>query len=127
MPSYLKTAATAENIWLGLAEIFQPNCQIAVVARSPVPQIDTYLAGAIKAMANGFRLSLKSGESLPLSTLPFYPGREAFAADINQLIELFGDLLGCPMIGLRLEILIQAMCPRFHVDNTGIRLLCTYR
>jgi hypothetical protein len=28
---------------------------------------------------------------------------------------------------LRLEVIHRAMCPRFHVDRVGIRLLCTYR
>lgn len=26
-----------------------------------------------------------------------------------------------------MEVLKRAMCPRFHVDRSGIRLLCTYR
>ena len=30
-------------------------------------------------------------------------------------------------VGLRLEIIERAMCPRFHVDHVGIRMLCTYR
>lgn len=30
------------------------------------------------------------------------------------------------MVGLRLEVLHNAMCPRFHVDRTGIRMTCTY-
>ncbi|MDP2246715.1 MAG: DUF1826 domain-containing protein, partial [Nitrosomonadales bacterium] len=70
---------------------------------------------------------LNTGDSLPLHLLPVSPGREDFAADIAFLAEMYGDLLGCPTIGLRLEVLSRAMCPRFHVDHTGIRLLCTYR
>jgi len=30
------------------------------------------------------------------------------------------------MVGLRLEVLHNVMCPRFHVDRTGIRMTCTY-
>jgi hypothetical protein len=78
-------------------------------------------------MGEGFRISLRRGESLPLHLLPAYRGREAFAADIAYLVEMYGDLLGCPAVGLRLEVLHRAMCPRFHVDETGIRLLCTYQ
>lgn len=55
------------------------------------------------------------------------PARPALAADLAWLMELYGDLLGCPAIGLRLEVLDRAMCPGWHVDHTGIRLLCSYR
>ena len=40
---------------------------------------------------------------------------------------MLGDLLDAPSIGLRLEVIRQAMCPRLHVDRVGIRMLCTYR
>lgn len=46
---------------------------------------------------------------------------------MGNLAELLGDLLDCPRIGLRLEVIGKAMCPRLHVDRVGIRLLCTYR
>jgi hypothetical protein len=48
------------------------------------------------------------------------------AADLSRLIEIYADLLGCPAIGVRLEVLERPMCPAFHIDRTGIRLLCTY-
>jgi hypothetical protein len=41
--------------------------------------------------------------------------------------EILGELLDARSIGLRLEVVGQAMCPRLHVDRVGIRLLCTYR
>ncbi|WP_367115613.1 DUF1826 domain-containing protein [Thiohalocapsa sp.] len=41
-------------------------------------------------------------------------------------MEVFGELLGCPRIGLRLEVLHRPMCPRWHRDHNGIRLLCTW-
>jgi hypothetical protein len=30
-------------------------------------------------------------------------------------------------IGLRIHVLADTMCPRFHVDRVPVRLLCTYR
>ncbi len=112
---------------LDLMEIFEPDCQIAVAARLPVAAIDPYLALAAVQMGEGFRIVLKPGDGLPLHLLPAAPGREIFATDIACLVEIYADLLGCPAIGLRLEGLGRSMCPRFHVDHTGIRLLCTYR
>jgi hypothetical protein len=69
----------------------------------------------------------RPGNALSWESLPDHPGRDALARDIGQLAELLGDLLDCPHIGLRLEVIDKAMCPRLHVDRVGIRLLCTYR
>lgn len=115
------------NTLIGLLEIFEPDCQIAVAERMPIPVIDAYLAKAAQEMEEGFRISLNLDENWSLPSLPAYPGREVFVADLKFLVEVYGDLMGCPAVGLRLGVLCRAMCPRFHVDQTGIRLLCTYR
>jgi hypothetical protein len=123
----VRVCATGQNTIQGLTEIFEQHCQVAIAERQPVLSIDRYLFAVANHMGDGFRVSLNAGDSLPLHLLPASPGREDFAADIAFLVEVYCDLLGCPAIGLRLEVLNRAMCPRFHVDHTGIRLLCTYR
>ncbi|UTH76828.1 DUF1826 domain-containing protein [Chromobacterium sp. IIBBL 290-4] len=40
---------------------------------------------------------------------------------------MYATLTGCPRVGARLEVLRQAMCPRFHADRVGLRLLCCYQ
>ncbi|MGE4531306.1 MAG: DUF1826 domain-containing protein [Acidithiobacillus sp.] len=119
--------ALCPNTLIGLLEIFEPDCQIAVAERALIPAIDAYLANAAQEMGEGYRISLNLEENWSLPSLPPYPGREAFAADLKYLVEVYGDLMGCPAVGLRLGVLCRAMCPRFHVDHTSIRLLCTYR
>lgn len=54
------------------------------------------------------------------------PGHTAFLADINWLLSAYACLLGAKRIGLRLRILEQAMCPRFHVDHVPLRLITSY-
>ncbi|CAH1202536.1 conserved hypothetical protein [Candidatus Nitrotoga sp. BS] len=112
---------------LRLIDIFEPKTQVVVVRRDPDPVIDAYLAAIVPRMGSGFRHVLKSGLPVPHHLLPSHTGQEAFVADLNQLVGVYADLLGCPSIGLRLEVMNRAMCPRFHVDHVGIRLLCTYR
>jgi len=46
--------------------------------------------------------------------------------DVALLLEIFADLLGAARVGLRLDTLRHAMCPRFHTDRVLLRLLCTY-
>lgn len=82
--------------------------------RSPLPRLRLVLDGPA-ARVPGLALRER---------LPAHP---ALAADIAWLVKLYRDLLGCPALGLRLEVLERAMCPGWHVDHTGIRLLCSYR
>jgi hypothetical protein len=61
--------------------------------------------------------------------LEFLPGAAAparFQRELEGVVELFADLFGSERLGLRLGTLDAPMCPRFHVDRVGVRLLCTY-
>lgn len=53
-------------------------------------------------------------------------GFDAFVEDIAALADLYTTLIGPDALGVRLQRLNAPMCPRFHVDRVGIRLLCTY-
>ena len=39
---------------------------------------------------------------------------------------MFADLTAAERLGVRLARLDEPMCPRFHVDHVGVRLLTTY-
>lgn len=52
---------------------------------------------------------------------------KTWLSDMEFLIEMFSDLLGLEKVGLRLGFLKNTLCPKFHVDFVGIRLLCTYQ
>jgi hypothetical protein len=112
-----------------LVAIFEDAVQIAVLPRVEDATITGYLAQATAAgsLGVGFRITLRPGDRPDVSGLPDRPGRSALADDLAALAELYGDLLGCDAVGLRLEVVGRAMCPRFHVDHVGIRMLCTYR
>jgi len=110
-----------------LLRIFDPSVQLALWHRPGNPVIEQYLDAEHDNLGSGLRRSCTPGEHLDLSSLPAGAGREALAADIGILSELLGDLLGCDQLGVRLEVIRGAMCPRLHVDRVGIRLLCTYR
>jgi hypothetical protein len=110
-----------------LVRIFAPEVQICQVERPHDPLIDHYLDTAVPFMGAGLRRVVAVTEGLPAASLPDLPGRQALVNDIAFLVALYGDLLGCARVALRLEVVRRAMCPRFHVDRTGIRLLCTWR
>jgi hypothetical protein len=112
-----------------LVDIFDPAAQLAVHPRDPDPAIETWLQAATESgvLGSGFRTRLSNAEFVVDSQFADLSGRKQLVADINALVDVYRDLLGCPHVGVRLEVIAQAMCPRFHVDRVGIRLLCTYR
>jgi hypothetical protein len=117
-----------------LVDVFAETTQVCLFERSPTPGIERYLNSLDERLWRGFRLvtSAPTAEGAePTWPLPQSEGdddgRTALARDLAFLAELYADLLGCPSLGVRLERLDQAMCPRWHRDQTGLRLLCTYR
>lgn len=127
-PRQLSRPHTASSLQLNdLLHIFEPAVQLAIWQRPVDLLIADYLNASLADLGSGFRQQLRPGESPDLSRLPAGSGRHALAADIALLAEILGELLDATTIGLRLEVVGKAMCPRLHVDRVGIRLLCTYR
>ncbi|WP_232229469.1 DUF1826 domain-containing protein [Marichromatium purpuratum] len=51
----------------------------------------------------------------------------AWLADLRRLADLFFAVCAGREVSVRLETTDADGCPRFHVDRTYLRLLCTYR
>lgn len=116
---------------LEMLDIFEHDRQIKVIERPSNSIIMQYLTAASAQLNQGFKYVLQANQTpstklLLNNALPDIAGRDAFLADLDYLSTLYLDLIGCPQIGIRLEVLNAAMCPKFHVDKTGIRMLCTY-
>lgn len=56
--------------------------------------------------------------------LSAFPG---WLDDMTRLSEVFFDFAGHRPVTVRLETLARTGCPRFHVDHSYLRLVCTYR
>lgn len=117
------------NDFLDLVKIFDESTQVLRYSRQAAPEIAQYLS----TLTSNKRLSLLQHKvvcqpqtSINWSFLPNAEGKEAFIADMAFLVEVYSELLGCDRVGLRIEVLDTAMCPRFHIDRVGIRLLTTY-
>lgn len=116
---------------LDMLDIFEHDRQIKVIERPSNTIITQYLTAASTQLNQGVKYILPANQApstklLQDKVLPDIAGRDAFLADLDYLGTLYVDLIGCPQIGIRLEVLNAAMCPKFHVDKTGIRMLCTY-
>lgn len=126
-PLHARTCAAVADDALGLTRIFEPEIQLAQWRRTPNSEIAGWLEAHADRLGSGLRQTLSPGQSPDLGGLPAGTGRDALAEDLMLLAEMLGELLDAPSIGLRLEVIQQAMCPRLHVDRVGIRMLCTYR
>ena len=125
-------AAPRPHTWVcdspgGLVGIFETGVQIAYYRRAANPTIGAYLDEAATGIRVGISQTVAAGAEPKLASLPNQAGREELLRDIHWITGLYTDLLGCPAVALRLEVLTRPMCPRFHVDRTGIRLVCTWR
>jgi hypothetical protein len=112
-----------------LTRIFDSGIQVVRWRRQEEHAIKVYFQRALASdvLGSGFRTVIRVGERLKINLLPDISGQNAVVDDIFFLSDIYSELLGCPAVGLRLEILSNAMCPRFHVDRTGVRLVCAYR
>lgn len=55
------------------------------------------------------------------------PASATLCADIATLARLFGQVMGRSALHLRLEVVRDDACRKFHLDQVPARLLCSYR
>lgn len=117
-----------------LAEVLHDGVNLAVWQRSlsaPVAAFVEALLARGMPLAESLSIEMNEGKTEvarpPLVTeYADLPGYTAFVADVGWLLQAYACLLDAQRIGLRLRLLDQAMCPRFHVDRVPLRLVTTY-
>jgi hypothetical protein len=129
VPDDVPPSLSRSDSLLDLTAIFAPQTRLAILERAPDSRISAYLDALAERgeLRLGLRCVIDAGTAPELKQWAPEAGRRALEEDIAFISGAYGELLGCARVGLRLEVLGKAMCPRFHVDHTGIRLLCTYR
>jgi hypothetical protein len=124
MPHYSKAATLAE-----LSNIYQPHINLCWYPRNFSPALMQFIESYTRAKPAPLEIRLDpKAPTLEqhFQHLPASPGRDEFIADLDFICQLYGDLVEPQQIGFRLTYLESTMCPKFHVDRVGIRLLCTY-
>lgn len=111
-----------------LSEIFDPHTSVAAWQRTPSNAIEHYFASQSERFKIGIR-EIYSIESLAHNLnhrLPEGSGKQATIDEIFMLADMLTCLFDSNQVGMRLVTLSSAMCPKFHVDNIPVRLVCTY-
>ena len=110
-----------------LVEIFDPGMQVCSWQRDINPAIESYLSQLHLTGELQILETLLPSPQPKLDGLPGGPGRAALMEDLSLLRDVVCDLLGWAAVGLRLARIGRAMCPGWHIDRVGIRLVCTYQ
>jgi hypothetical protein len=117
-----------------LGEVLRDEVNLAVWQRQLPVQIRDFANALLaqgEALGQAIVLELASPESAPnlsglVDSYRDLPDQAAFLQDVSWLVSAFACLFDAKRIGLRLRILDQAMCPRFHVDHVPVRLITSY-
>ncbi|MEM8836714.1 MAG: DUF1826 domain-containing protein [Pseudomonadota bacterium] len=139
--SFARELVTEAAIGVGIAEnpaglrtLHRPGCAAVIWRRQPpvgfqswidamdvdlLPQTQLFLAPGKIAGAMD-TLCAKAG-------MPAGEERDWLARDIATLAELFSWVMPAPLLRLRLIVGSTYARPKFHVDETSARLICTYR
>jgi hypothetical protein len=114
----------------GLAALYRPDLTLVVWDRTPDPQLAAFAANVLARTPLQQEREVEAAELDTFQPLPpphtDDPVARAFAADVRHLARAFADLTAASRLGIRLVRLTDAMCPRFHTDVVGVRLLTTY-
>ncbi|NWO06247.1 MAG: DUF1826 domain-containing protein [Alteromonadaceae bacterium] len=117
----------------------QPNCLTAIFEENvnlvtwqrPLPEDVKVFARAFAQEVGRFErfVGLGADDSLA-QILPGWalkkPGAQAWLADVQEIIDMYRCLFEPAAVGVRLHVLPDTMCPRFHTDRVPARLLVTY-
>ncbi len=122
MPTWRRVPELAD-----LAQIFDPGVQVCSWQREIDPAIGALLSGSTQTDELQVIETLSPAAQPRLDCLPEAPGRASLIEDLSLLCEVVCELLGCSEVGLRLARMGRAMCPGWHIDRVGIRLVCTYQ
>lgn len=111
-----------------MVRILDPSCNVVVLRRAARPAIRRYMEAAFSEERLVKRV-VDPAESLA-AMFPCVANLETERAlamgDVDWMLEAFCDLVEPSQVGIRIAALQHAMCPRFHVDRVGIRMLTTY-
>lgn len=117
-----------------LTEALQDGVNLAVWQRRLPVQIEEFarlLLSLNQPLGESRVIELDDQHQLPdlnglLGGYADLEGQRAFLIDVAWLVSAYACLLDARRVGLRLQVLSSAMCPRFHVDHVPLRLLSTY-
>ena len=107
-----------------LAEIYNDNTNIVIWQRQFSDQFENTVSEFVASRAAPYISSILSPSEAPALLRKKMGG--ALADDVAELVDMFCCLFELQQAGLRMTVLRDTMCPKFHVDHVPCRLVTTY-
>jgi hypothetical protein len=114
---------------LVMTAIYQPHINLVVWQRGLTDTLNRYihdLTQGLNALQLRTVIAPTDVSDWLAELLPEHPQRYLFIEDVVQLVEMYADLFDLNVVGLRLSLINETMCPRFHTDHLACRLVTTY-
>lgn len=118
--SYQYSESTDATI---LTEIFNTQTPLAIWKRRLSPSIQDAAAMLVE---NNPTCNASAVVTADTALESFKTSCPDLSEDIAELVGMFCMLLDVEQAGVRLSVLDNAMCPKFHVDRIPCRLITTY-
>ncbi|MBU2953380.1 DUF1826 domain-containing protein [Marinobacter sp. F3R08] len=113
-----------------LTEIFRDEVNLSVWQREPSSDCMAFARHFACEIGKFERFLVQEKDGAIEELLPAWalklPGAEAWLADVREVIAMYRCLFEPAAVGVRLHVLADTMCPRFHTDRVPARLLVTY-
>lgn len=112
-----------------LTQIYEQDINLCCYQRSLSPLVTEYSQILLENSHLNIRavVTLEKLEEQLQNLLPAHTAKTHFVADLMLVIEMYSYLFELDEVGLRLQVLDRAMCPRFHTDKLGCRLVTAYQ
>ncbi|MEE4376537.1 MAG: DUF1826 domain-containing protein [Candidatus Competibacteraceae bacterium] len=130
----LANALPEETFTPDSTSILQPDCNLWLWQRTIKQNLSAYFDEIVRHHMLDLTLRLINPEQpMPIlqdglheAGLCPNPRLALWVKDLAMLVRLFGRLQPNAVVIFRLETITTPGCRVFHVDNVGLRLLCTY-
>jgi len=128
--SSLSTRTITSRRFEDLARIYEDGVNLCLIERLFPQDIAEFVHNALQDCVNIEVAQTINPRRFDFATLwpqmQHMAGYQAWLDDVSMLALAYCDLLDRVEVGLRLRMLNNAMCPRFHVDRVPARMICSY-
>lgn len=118
----------------GLKAIKDDACAAAIWRRQPLKTFQDWIDSLAPTQLPRARMILcpelvhqALSEIVEVSGLPASLEQEMLVDDISALAHMFSSVMETPYLRLRLDVINNNACRKFHTDAVKARLVCTYR
>jgi hypothetical protein len=118
----------------GLSTLHKPGCAAVLWRRQMPSDVQAWLEQLDPATLPNGRIILRPAKLAQAFEAMCHeagtpPGseRDWLRDDVTELGEMFATLMGSEHVRLRLGVVTNNACRRFHIDALHARLICTYR